>query len=53
MFDNHLLTAFLGRVGFTSIQENGFCEGLDYRLLLDSDDRWVESFAMEARRPGE
>jgi|LakMenEpi03Aug12_release.lakeMendotaPanAssembly.Ray.scaffolds.fasta_scaffold22915_2 SAM-dependent methyltransferase len=51
MFDNHLLNAFLSRVGFTSIQEKGFREGVDSQLLLDSGERWAESFAMEAQRP--
>ena len=51
MFDEHLLHGFLEQAGFVEISRKGFRSGRDPALLLDSESRWVESFAMEAVRP--
>jgi predicted SAM-dependent methyltransferase len=51
MFDQNLLGAFLVSAGFVNVSYCGFRSGADANLLLDSEDRWVESFAMEAQRP--
>ena len=51
MFDRHLLKAFLSKVGFVTIRSCGYRSGKDPNLFLDSEERWAESFAMEAQRP--
>ena len=51
MFDQQLLAAFLEAAGFVNVRPCGYRSGEDASLLLDSEERWVESFAMEARRP--
>lgn len=51
MFDELLLRGFLEEAGFVDIRRTGFRSGRDKALLLDSEIRWVESFAMEAVRP--
>lgn len=51
MFDQQLLAAFLEASGFVNVRPCGYRSGADTSLLLDSEERWVESFAMEAQRP--
>lgn len=51
MFDELLLRAFLIKTGFVNIVACDFRSGSDPQLLLDSSERWIESFAMEAQRP--
>lgn len=51
MFDEHLLRGFLQEAGFVDICSTGFRTGRVPALLLDSESRWPESFAMEAVRP--
>ena len=51
MYDSSLLTAFLDKVGFVDIRRSDFSQGDDSLLLLDSEERWIESFAIEARKP--
>ena len=50
-FDQHLLEAFLEQAGFSDIHAFAYKSGIDLNFLLDSEDRWVESFAIEAKRP--
>jgi len=51
MFDQRLLHDFLAEAGFVDIGRTGFRSGREPALLLDSESRWIESFAMEAVRP--
>lgn len=51
MYDKRLLQAFLEKSGFCKIKLCAFRSGGDHSLLLDSPERWEESFAMEAQRP--
>ena len=51
MFDRHLLGAVLTQIGFIDIKSQSFRTGRDAFLLLDTEERWVESFAIEASKP--
>ncbi len=51
MFDAQLLGSLLKSVGFVDVRTERFRTGRDIALLLDTESRWVESFAMEASKP--
>jgi hypothetical protein len=51
MFDQQLLGSVLGNCGFINVKAEGYRSGRDPALLLDSESRWIESFAIEATKP--
>lgn len=50
VWDSKLLSRFLQEAGFINIQEVGFREGTESKLLRDSEDRRWESLYMEAQK---
>lgn len=51
MFDTHLHGELLKSVGFVDVKSERIRTGRDMDLLLDTESRWVESFAIEAIKP--
>lgn len=50
MFDQSLLIELMTAAGFQGAQRREFRCGRDPRLLIDSEQRWIESICVEAER---
>jgi len=51
LYDSQLLKSILRQIGFINVRKVEFRKGTDKKLLMDSEDRKLESLYIEAQKP--